>query len=299
VSTAKRLEIIHIKTIQKPEITSIKFKSKPPAYTGLPDQELVVNQSSWIILENSNIYVEGTTNKSIVKLNSFYNYDLQSQITVLIKENTFSLLLKSENLKSGSYELRAIDSNGITKEPGLSFSLTVIPDKLPEISLKLDYGSEIITPQAILPCKWVGKDDYGLMTANLVLNIMSKEEKVGEIKKIKLFENSNKILKQFDGQVNLSLSEYQLKPGQQILTFMEASDFCIRIPENATRSVVTRMTVVSTEEFEKFLFDKEQELRVEVERLKKEEEALQLSSATILDNIKISSVWGNTEIKEI
>ena len=83
------------------------------------------------------------------------------------------------------------------------------------------------------------------------------------------------------------------------MIFLEASDYFNRNPDILARSVVNRLSVVSVEDFEKYTFDKEQELRVEIERLKKEEENLQISAASIKENIRLSSAWGNNEIKEM
>lgn len=292
-------ETIQVITIQKPEIDSIKFISIPPTYTGLPEVELLTNQSSWTILENGSIKINGVTNKNIEKLELFFNGTSKLNIPATIKGKEFIMILGKEELKSGTYEIKAFDENGIAKEPGLNFSLLVVQDKLPEAGLKLDYNSEILTAQAILPCDWIVKDDYGALNGSLSISVLGKEEKTAESKKIKLFESKNKSTKLFGNQINLELSDLKLKPSQQILIFLEASDYFNRNPDILARSVVNRLSVVSVEDFEKYTFDKEQELRVEIERLKKEEENLQISAASIKENIRLSSVWGNNEIKEM
>ena len=292
-------EVIHIVTIEKPEIKSIKFKCEVPSYTGQSSFDLSIGQSSWIILENSNLLIDGIANKALGKTDLYINGVLLNKSKATINGEQFSLSIKGEEMKSGTYEIKVYDENGITKEPGLIFSISVQPDKLPEVGLKLDYASDIVTPQAIINNRWLVKDDYGVKNANIVLSVLSKEEKSDNSKKLKLIENTNKLIKTFDGNVNLQLPDYQLVPSQQILIYLEASDFCIRTPEVLARSSVTRLTVVSVEEFEKFVFDKEQELRSEIERLIKEEESIQIVSASVLENIKLRSTWGNNEIKEM
>lgn len=292
-------ELIQFVTIQKPEIDKIIFKCNHPTYTGLPEKELILNQSSWVILENSTLSIEGITNKEIVRAELIFNNEILTKVPTIIKEKKFSIIINEEKLKSGSYEIKVFDQNGITKDPGISFFVTILQDKLPELKVKMDYNSEIITPQAIVPFKWFVKDDFGVRNIYLNLNILNKEEKSGDKKKILLLDNLNRNLKEFDNQINLSLIEYQLEPHQQIILFVEANDFFIRDSEVATRSVVTRFSVVSIEEFEKYIFEKEQEFRIEIERLKKEEESLQVATASILEKVKTKLAWENAEIKEL
>jgi hypothetical protein len=292
-------ELVQIETIKKPEINNIQFICNPPEYTGLASYPLDYNQSSWLLLENSKLTISGKATKKLSKLEVYFNNILLQIKVVNINETNFTFSIESALIKSGIYQIQIYDEIGITKKPGYSFSIVVVPDKFPEINSKWLYNSDLITQNARIPCQWNAKDDYGLAKVDLLLYIINKDESSEEVARASLFKSIDKTVKEQNKKLEVRISDYSIKINQQILIYLEAYDFLMRPSISFGRSNVMRLTLVSDEEFEKYIFGKEQELSIEIERIIKEMEEYQIVVAGVLENFTQNNLLDNDDVKDL
>ena len=193
--------------------------------------------------------------------------------------------------KSGTFHVTLVDDNGLGNSlPALEYPIDARPDLVPMIKLIKPTRDATVTPTARPIIRYNARDDWGMRVVWLCYKIKNEspetaarsdgkyddEKKIPTQKKEYLIDrDENKRIRRelTAATITWDLSEIKVKPGDQIIFWLECDDYCTTNDDVATRKTKdgeldskyprtqdVKFTVISRQ-------DKEAELRAELEKL--------------------------------
>ena len=129
--------------------------------------------------------------------------------------------------KNGSFHVNLTDADGLTNiQPPVEYPIEARPDLAPTIKLLKPTRDLTVTPVAKLNLTFQARDDWGLRTVWLVYRLQTEGqgENAAELKRIEREVPHEKS----PPPVSLTwdISVLAVKPGDQIVFWMEADDYC-------------------------------------------------------------------------
>ena len=165
--------------------------------------------------------------------------------------------------------------HGFVYAPDVRYSVQVVPDRPPRVTLVSPARDEIATVRRAVDVAFIAKDDYGLSAARIVCSIESKapEAKAGpeQIVNIRTFEKQEtEVSEKYRWQLLESIPD--LKPGDVIRYSVEMLDnrSGLSTPGMA-RSEARRLTIVSPEEYVRLATEERMKLLSRIKDLHGEE----------------------------
>ena len=151
-------------------------------------------------------------------------------------------------------------AEGFRNENPITWRIAVIPDREPEVTITEPGQNIEVTPRALLDVSVKVRDDYGVVSAQLVFE--PEVEGEGETRRypLEVFENISTDSKEAEQSLQLDLSSWNLEPGQRVQYHSTAMDALNQ--EGASRTWI--LSVLSEEELERITQD---ELTLLKERL--------------------------------
>lgn len=208
--------------------------------------------------------------------------------------------------KSGSFHMALVDTDGLTNsQPPVEYPIDARLDAPPSVKLHKPSRDATVTPVARINVQFSARDDWGLRCLWLVYRIQKDgdQEGAGKVERVE---------RKLDGKKDIQPTVFQwdlatlsVKPGDQVVFWLEADDECTtndnvgartrRTSDGQTvdaaaklysRSIDVKLTVISKEE-------KALELQAEVERLyqqlvtaKENQEELKMKLRILLEEIQ-------------
>jgi len=243
----------------RPFIKQISFWIHPPKYTRLPDtpKDKPIERSAISVIENSEIEFEVTTSQPIrsAELMNVTNIAGDNSFVgdEIINGNKLRGRLKA--IKSVSFYFKLVDKEGFdnfTNHKPETYTLNVSSDALPDIKFEAPGRSLRMSEKGILPMRIRVKDDFGLKDVKLIHYNQKEQEKhiKTEPKTIAFKEESYKEQREVVLEYSFDIEkETGAKPGEEVVYYLQAADFCETHTKPAESSYF-RITIVTTEELE-------------------------------------------------
>lgn len=245
--------------LERPRVRTAAIQVVPPKYCGLAPFTLGNEQRSGELLPGSEVVFSVEANKAIVKATLMSGNQVVSDAAGA--DSTFSVSISPK--KTQTYHFALVDEVGLTNRQPVRFALRVIKDEPPRVRLRLTAAGEMITPEAILPMEVEFADTYGLSTAELVFDFTKDTTRQGLIP----LEGFEAGISSFSSSVSWPVSSEGAIPGERLTLFAGAQDFDDVLGPNSAESQKMIFRVVTPEDLLAELARREQEVRMDFERL--------------------------------
>lgn len=239
-----RVRGLQLRVVSRPEIVQINLECEYPEYLNQSPQSLPYTRGMRIPL-GTRLQIKAQTNKPIATL------DVQGETSGLSIEESFGPESYSpkvtndvrfrygELLADESLSIQFTDQHGIAGLEPYRMPLSVIPDELPQLAVKLRGIGAAVTPDATIPFQGEITDDYGLAEAwfevsiDTVLidttSIDTAEPHRHEFQDSPAGRTELTMAESLDLRQPFSSEEGQpitLKPGHRLAILVAASDEC-------------------------------------------------------------------------
>jgi hypothetical protein len=155
---------IPVELVPRPEITSLAVSVEPPAYTGRRRAVLDARTGIFPVLAGSSVVLDGRASQGLREVNVAVE---ANRLLALNASNAaaFSIRLAPEQVKSATYRIQAVATNGVPTLRPMTVGLRVEPDRPPRVTASLDGIGQMILPRAVVPVVCDLQDDYGVASA--------------------------------------------------------------------------------------------------------------------------------------
>jgi hypothetical protein len=297
----------HVEVVESPRIQSIAIRLHPPAYTGWPVEPA---ERRIVALRGTTVEIHATTSKPLASaiLHQQHGPDVIARLTgdgrgfviaadAPSKASATSLpTLTAGNAKqppptglvienSGAYWFELRDREGLIAGPEDRWEIQAIADQPPSVNLQQPAGNLLVTPGATVPIKIAAKDDLAIHTIDLIYT-RSDHTETGDTA-IRLFTGPDRAAapasltagRLSEGQSEMidyswELAPLKLPPGTHVLLTATAADYRPQAGTSAPR----RLTVITPQELEDHLAQRESLIFNELARILKMQQAARLET---------------------
>lgn len=278
--------------LERPRVEWSQLGVVPPAYTRLESFTLRDDERATQVLPGSEVTFTIATNKPVAQATLMAG---NKTIAPAIQESDRRVVAISPR-DTQTYHFALVDEFGLEDKQPVRFAVRVIKDEPPRVRMKLPGVGEMVTPEAILPIEVEFADTYGLASAELVFQVTREgaRDQGGSV----LREGSIPLttfrpyLTTFSASHSWSVASEAVTPGDRLTLFARATDFDDVSGPNTAESPPTSMRVVTRDELLAELARREQEFRMDFERLIDVQEQLR---SRLLTLIGLSTAEGGSE----
>lgn len=272
-----RTEVFSVRLVDRPRVQWSRMGIVPPSYTKLESVTLGDDQRTARVLPGTRVTIRMETSKPVVKATLMAGHEETAEAQVeseprsgdeALGARRFTVAIVPE--QTHTYHFALIDELGLENRRPVRFAVRVIEDEAPRVRLKLSGAGEMVTPEAILPMEVEFTDTYGLATAELVHRLMREEAQEGLIP-IPAFRPG---ATSFATSLSWALATASAAPGDRLTVFAHATDFDDVSGPNRAQSPEVSLRVVTKDELLAELARREQEYRMDFERLVDAQEQL-------------------------
>jgi len=286
-----------VRLLERPRIETTGMRIVPPAYTRLDPVELGDGQRAAQLLPGSGVTISATTNKPVARATLMAGGDpvaavfgeaaesaagerdsREAESPERVQPTTQSFEVTVAPRETATYEFALVDAFGLSNKKPVRFSLRVIKDDPPRVRLKLEGVGEMVTADAVLPMSVEASDTYGLATLELAYRVSGRDESDGVI----ALPSFTPRMTTFAEAIRWAVSTAAVAPGDQISFSVRASDFDDVSGPNVGETPETSLRVVTRDELLAELARREQEHRLDFERLVEAQEKLRGELLTAL-----------------
>ena len=199
--------------LQKPNIVGFDVKLDYPAYTQRQDEELN-SIGDLVVPEGTNInWIFNAENTDNIQLR-FQSAD-QTENAKRFSDELFTY--KKRAIRDDRYQLY-VSNEALPKADSIGYSLSIIPDLYPEISVQAVADS---TDEKVVFFVGDASDDYGLRSLSFNYRIIADDGTQSELQTQLLRQPDTR---QIQYEYVFDLNELALKPGDQVTYFFEVYD---------------------------------------------------------------------------
>jgi hypothetical protein len=269
---------VHLEVLEPPRLDSLELTLHPPEYSGLPVES---SEKSIHALRGTRIELSGRSTKKLrgVNIHQESGEELATQLTA----DAFGFALSHESRepfvvdKSGPYWLVLEDSEGLVGGVDDRWDIRAIADQPPSVTIEQPASNIFVTPRGEVPARILAKDDLAIRAIQLQFTRSDRTDV--EFFTIPLYEGAGQVepLKAsgllLGGQLGesqtvehrWSLADSNLKAGTQIAFWAMATDY---LPQTG-KSTVRRLTIITPEELEERLAQRQTLVFAELQRVLK------------------------------
>jgi hypothetical protein len=253
-----------INVFPKPVILDFTTEIKYPSYLDRKS-ELLENTGDLIVPEGTSVKWRFYT-KDVEMISLKFDNELKSGV----KKNGNVFEYESIFSKNQKYVIKATNLF-VLKPDSLSFTITVIPDLIPSITV--NQASDTLLPSRLY-FNGIIKDDYGFSKLSFNYSIILTDD---TIKKEVRIENLpfNKNLNQQSYYYSVDLTQIEINPGEEIEYFFEVCDNDALHGGKCSRTGIFTYKPLTPEEIDKLASQKEKEIEKTLETALKESKQIQ------------------------
>ena len=243
----------------RPKVEEVSISVTPPSYARIEFYTLPAGQRAVEMLKGSEVKIEVRLNKPVVRAEL-----MAGQEVVIPAGGSFdkwSVTMTPDETRT--YHFALLDDLDLENKHPVRISVRIIKDDAPRVRLKVPGVSDIITPQALLPIEMSFSDTYGLSRAEMVYKI-GREGYGPEVVELSDFKPYMTV---FDTKLSWAVESISLIPGDRLTLHAEAADFDDISGPNEGRSAEATYRVLSRDDLLAELARREQEYRMEFERV--------------------------------
>jgi len=260
--------------LERPRVVRSEMHITPPAYTGLDVLTLSDGQRAAQVLPGSEVAIRVETNKPV------------TQATLMAGRETIGdanpdgagATVAFAPTETHTYHFALVDGVDLENRRPVRFSLRVVADEPPRVRMKLPGVGDMITAGAVLPIELEYADTYGLARTGLFYQ--TSQEDAEEIRiPIPDFGARSKMVKT---ELFWPVASADLMAGETIVLRARAADLDDVSGPNVAQSADASLRVVTPEELLSELARREQEFRMDFERLVDSQESLRSGLLTVI-----------------
>lgn len=237
-SAEVRSQKYELEVLKKPNITGFEVKLDYPGYIGRKDEALA-SVGDLVVPMGTNIdWIFNAENTDNIKI-EFAGQDRQE--VKRFSDDLFTF--KKQAMRDQPYKLY-ISNQNLPQGDSISYSITVIPDLYPNISVEKFQDS---TDTKLLYFAGEASDDYGLLSLSFNYRIRKAKGKQSDLKTIKLKSPANKQIR-FDHIFDVN--ELELAPGDEVTYYFETFDNDAVNGSKSARSSFMVFSVPTVEQYQ-------------------------------------------------
>lgn len=268
--------------LERPRVVRSELRITPPAYTQLDMLTLGDGQRAAQVLPGSEVTIRIETNKPVREVTLMAGRETVGEA---IPEGDGSAVTFVPT-ETHTYHFALVDDVGLENRRPMRFSLRVVPDEPPRARMRLFGVGDMITPEAVLPIEVEFADTYGLATVELIYETSREGTWESFIPLPEFGPRSTN----FKMTLSWSVSSAELTAGETVVLRARAADFDDVSGPNVAQSPDTTLRVVTREELLSELARREQEYRMDFERLVDSQEALRSGLLTAFRRFRRQTV---------
>jgi len=282
-----RTRQITARLLERPRVERTAMRIVPPRYAKLEPIELGDGQRAAQVLPGSAVRLTATTSKPVVRATlraggapvaSAFGSDEPPDDPEAEVGTTTSLEVSVRPRETSTYEFALVGAHGLKNSKPVRFSIRVIKDEAPRARLRLSGAGEMITADAVLPMLVESSDAYGLAELTLVYRVSGETAKEATIPLPTFTPGATTFTHEFGWPVSVAA----VSPGQRLSFVVRARDYDDVNGPNITETPEVSLRVVTRDELLTELARREQEYRLDFERLLKSQEGLRGELLTAL-----------------
>jgi len=287
---------VRVVLTDRPVVDDLQLTLTLPQYTGVGTRPLQLGEGSYYALKGSSIRIEGIARKALASATLSQGNDQVAALTLAPlepavgdKDKTprtgFSGQISAAQMTSGTYLIDIVDTVGLRAKRPTRFTVKVVPDRVPTVRSSLYGIGGMITPNATVPVRTNFSDDYAIVKSQLVWNVPAAENEPspgGEEAFPKLEMNRDNSA--FHEHA-FEIEPLGLVPGQNLHFHVEAVDNDTVSGPKTGSSAPFQLRVVEPKELRDELIRKEQDFRIEFERLLSDQRDFKTEGAVVLNRL--------------
>lgn len=277
--------------VERPNIVQLKFWAVYPHYTRLEPKLLTASESFIEVLPGTKVRVAAVPSKPLSAASLTVNEEETGvKMGRAADEETWNFWFTKdertameERAKAGkgvaecwtgdlkvtddcSVAVNVVDTVSLNNQPPSRFTVKLIADKEPMVTIKMKGIGEMVVPKAIIPLEIRATDDFGVKGLSLVHKFMvedrSQDEETIPFTQV-VFGG-----KQVSHEMRWNLEPLGLQPGQVLVFRAEATDYKDTPPKNVGRSDTVSLRVVTPDELLADLVRRQIEQRQDFARIR-------------------------------
>jgi hypothetical protein len=154
--------------VDRPVVKMLRVHLQPPAYTGLPAQQLDDNIGDVVGLKGTRITIAVETNKPLTSGSLVF----QDSTQVLLRSAGTRATGEFSIRKEGAYHLALRDSQGLTNADPIDYAVKVQTDAVPAVTIVLPGMNLEVTEKTDVPLLIRVSDDFGVSRLSLVYRLI-------------------------------------------------------------------------------------------------------------------------------
>lgn len=233
-----------IDVVLPPEITQLKIRLEPPKYSQRPAEDLPTGVGDIQALVGTRVMLSAEATQSLTQAALVFQNGARLPLAIGDDGRQLTAEFELNDPKVTGYRFEMTNADGFSAgERTPQYSIRLISDLPPQITLEDPAADVTATADAVLPLKAVLKDDLGLAQAALVYLIEeSSEAKRNALRDYPQSDTDDRLTDSW------SLGELQLEPGARVQFQLEATDRFDLGPPHIGRSASRTITIVGAEE---------------------------------------------------
>lgn len=244
--------------VDRPQVVRTSARITPPAYTRLEPVTLE-QQTVLDILEGSTLNIEAWLNKPVASARFVGS---EGEAAACQQPGPDYLRVGWREPRSGSYFFELVDRDGWANRQPVRYTLKVLPDLPPEVTLELPDVDESITPRAELPVELAAEDTYGL--GGVRLHVQRGDDPPFDVPLAAGGIEAGQ--RELRAETTIAIGTLNVAPGDRVRVWAEAFDEDPAGP-NLGRTEPVELRVLTPADLLRELAGRELELRRDFERL--------------------------------
>lgn len=157
-----RVTDLRLEVVDRPELFAMELECVYPKYLGRPPQRLPVT-GGMRIPEGTQVTLHARSTKPLTEARIHTSRDAED-VELAFADRAEDTLTWEYGLLADDdvLQIRATDVDGVANRDPYRVSMSVVPDELPQVAVRLAGIGSAITPEAIIPLAGRITDDYGL-----------------------------------------------------------------------------------------------------------------------------------------
>lgn len=263
-----------VRLVDRPAVEALELRATPPEYTGREPRPLASNVGIHAVLAGSTLRLEGRATKDLAEADLAFGREAPRPLQ-RTGPRDFAADLPPETLRDGTYAITLVDTAGFASGRPARFSVKIVPDRAPTARAGLDGIGDLIVPVATVPLRCTVRDDHAVERAELVFAALGEQDAVPAPSRAPLAGTEGQLGgKEVETVHRLEAAPLALAPGDHLVVHVEAWDNDTVSGPKVGRSGNFSLRVVSEAEMRADLLRREQEQRLELERLLRDQRKL-------------------------
>lgn len=273
-----RTEDYTLRLVDRPRVETSHMRITPPAYTRLPSWELGDGQRAAQVLPGTVVDITVRTNKPVVTAELRAGDESAAEV----RGGTVELSTSLRIMETQTYHFHLVDEHGLEDRQPARFPLRVVRDDPPTVRMKLPGVGEMITPEAVLMLELEFADNYGLSLAGVTYEVARE----GFSEKTMPLPDLAPQATTLTTSLSWAAADESLAPGERITLRAVAADLDDVSGPNRAQSPPVTLRVVTPAEFLAEMARREQEARMEFEKLVDAQEKLRGDLLSVADRVQ-------------